>query len=842
LLTETVQLHRVERTSFGADVGPLFDRARIFAKLESAGRKRITLLVAAAGCGKSAALRGLHGLYEGWASFDARSYLGRLGQLPIDLQAAIGGDTQRILVDSFDALFDDEQSLHDVVAIVASAPAHIGWVIATRGTFGLPVASWQAYGHCALPIDEADLALTFDELVAAFANAGVDPDDASLRDVLVETQGWPAGVKFALEAWRTSGDAKDAGSLIRLNAIRFWNEQVLASLSADEKATLWTASTLPAMNVRLLEAAGCDEAAETLQRISARTSIVQSAEDGEYLCHPLARAAFGQIPIAGAERRARLRRITNALERFDYIQEALLAALSAGAGAETLELLTRHGFVLLERGSVESVRDGLDALDPTIRESDAAVVTLRGLLQSAQGNPMRAEATLRRAIAIAHDDPDVEATARLKLAALVLNHGGNVGDVIEPLLLSSAFSDAARAEVLSLIGAVEAASGRQDAASDNVTAAIATLAQTPFDSARARTLQRIGVASMYLGRYDRAKDYLSQASELALELENFSAASRAFSALSNLVCHEYDDVMAQLWYAEQAADAAFKSHDVLELQTSLAQVAAAEMRRGNAEESAGFEELVAGVRSDPQRAALASTFRALRLAWDGDFAEANRLLAPCWTRLTHYFDRVLVGGQYAAFLAIAGRRGTSIEVVSQVLNTLDTVDVQGLFRVRCVTLGLLFCAIAECINDRATHASRIARKIFIKRSDPVTGLAGRIAREFIGRGPSSLDTEALLSSVGHLPAFGYADVARVLEAVLHELATRQRGEDVPVLTAAEVNILQLLGEGFSTKDIAEQSGRSINTVRTHLANAINKLQCHGRAQAVAAARQRKLIF
>jgi DNA-binding NarL/FixJ family response regulator len=51
----------------------------------------------------------------------------------------------------------------------------------------------------------------------------------------------------------------------------------------------------------------------------------------------------------------------------------------------------------------------------------------------------------------------------------------------------------------------------------------------------------------------------------------------------------------------------------------------------------------------------------------------------------------------------------------------------------------------------------------------------------------------------------------------------------------------LLAEGFSTKDIAEQSGRSVNTVRAHLANAINKLQCHGRAQAVAAARRRRLI-
>jgi ATP/maltotriose-dependent transcriptional regulator MalT len=759
----------------------------------------------------------------------------------MDLSAAIDSGARRIALDSLDTFFMEEAALSAVVSIIEGAPPNVRWVVATRGTYGLPVASWQAYGQCAPPVDAAELALTIDEAAVASSAAGVEIDDASIREIVRETHGWAAGIRFAVEVRRTSVEAKDTIATVRLNAIRFWEEQVLALLSRDELATLWTAAALPQIDVRLLEAAGCDDAAETMQRVCARTSIVQLTQSGHYRCAPFARSAFGRIAIPGNERRARLRRITAALERFGFVDEALRAALSAGAGAELLELLPRHGFVLLERGSIEIVREGLDALDVAVRESDAAIVTLRGLLQSAQGNPMRAEATLRRAVAMAHDDPLVEATARLKLAALALNHGGNVDDVVEPMLQSPAFPDAVRAEAMSLIGVLDAAAGRRDVASERVTAAVSALERTPFDSSRARALQRIGVASMYLGRYDRAKEYLGQASELAIELHNHSAASRAFSALSNLVCHEYDDVMAQLWYAERAAEAASKSHDALEMQTSYAQVAAAEMRRGNAEESAAFEELVAGLRSDPQRAALNSTFKALRFAWDGDFDEAHRLLAPCWKGLAHYFDRVLVGGQYAVFLALAGRRGTSIEVIAEVLDTLDDVEVQGLFRIRCVTIGLLFCTIAECINDRATHASRIARKIFIKRSDPITGLAGRIAREFLAHGPSGLDTEGLLSSVGHLPAFGYADVARVLEAVLQELATRQRGEDVPVLTPAEVNILQLLGEGFSTKDIAEQSGRSVNTVRTHLANAINKLQCHGRAQAVVAARQRRLI-
>jgi ATP/maltotriose-dependent transcriptional regulator MalT len=675
----------------------------------------------------------------------------------------------------------------------------------------------------------------------ATAFAGVAFDEDALREIQASTQGWAAAVAFAREAAQRTSDVKDVIARVRKNAIRFVDEQILSALSPAERRTLWVASALPQIDVELLEAAGCDDALAVLGHLEATTSIVHRDGATTYRCHPLVRAAFAQIDLTGSERRAKLLQVTAALERFNFHEKALEAATSAGDADEVLRLLDRYGLGLLERGATVAVRAAIDAVDSHPRENNPTVVTLRGLLQSAQGSPLRAEATLRRAVSLAVDRPAVEATARLKLAALVLNHGGRIDDIAAPMIESSVFSDGIRAEVLSLLAAVEAHSGRPERAVEKLDEAILVLERTAFDSSRARTLQRLGVAAMYLGQYGRAKDYLAQASELALEIENYSVASRAFSALSNLVCHEYDDVMAQLWFAERAADAASKSHDALELQTSLVQVAAAEMRRGNAEESAGFEELVGALRSDPQRSALTSTFKALRLAWDGEFAEAHRMLAPCWGGLTYYFDRVLVGGQYAVFLALDGRRGTSIEAVSNVLDILDTVEVRGLFRIRCVTLGLLFCSIAESLNDRATYASRIARRIFIKRSDPVTGLAGRIAREFVNRGPSALDYEALLSSAGHLPAFGYADVSRVLEAILQELASRRGNENDTLLTAAEVNVLQLLGEGFSTKDIAEQSGRSVNTVRAHLANAINKLQCHGRAQAVATARRRRLI-
>ncbi|HEY1680098.1 MAG TPA: LuxR C-terminal-related transcriptional regulator [Candidatus Tumulicola sp.] len=817
----------MERASFGADAGPSFERVRVSARLDSLERKRIALLVAPAGWGKTSALQAARYSRDPSArAFDVRDYRDDFESLLRDIDTAVADNVARIVVDSLDVLFRDPASLERFVATIDAAPAEIHWTIASRGTFGLPVASWQAYGHCDAPLDATDLRLSREEITEFLMGDGLASGDAHSVQIEEIAGGWPAAVTFLPN--------------LRRNATSFWREQAFAAMQSDELECLHLASLLPAVDLRVLETAGCANASVLLERIGARTSIVQ-CDHGTYRWVPLVREALLELPLAEAERRDLLSRVAIALERFEFTSDAVRAATAAGVASEIRRLLAKHGIALLDRGDSQTVRQAIDAIEPATRESDANLLTLRGLLYASSGNPIRAEATLRRAVAIAGDDAELEASARLKLAALVLNHGGAIEGIVEPLVESPRFSPSIKAEVLSLLGAMEAATGLRESAQSKVDAATSALAEIPFDSSRARALQRIGVASMYLGRYALAKDYLGHASELALELDNYSVASRAFSALSNLVCHEYDDVMAQLWYAERAVDAATKSRDAVELQTAMLQVAAAEMRRGNAEESAGYEDLVAGLRSDPRRAAVASSFKALRLAWEGQFAQAHRLLAPCWQHLNHYFDSVLVGGQFAAFLALDDRRGPSIEAVSDVLAIVDSVEPRGLFRIRCVTLGLLFCVIAETLNERTTYASRIARRIFIKRSDPVTGLAGRIAREFIARGPSGLDVEAMLSSVGHLPSFGYSDVSRVLEAVLQSLAgLRYRDQDA-VLTAAEVNVLQLLAEGFSTKDIAEQSGRSVNTVRAHLANAINKLQCHGRAQAVAAARRRRLI-
>ncbi len=89
---------------------------------------------------------------------------------------------------------------------------------------------------------------------------------------------------------------------------------------------------------------------------------------------------------------------------------------------------------------------------------------------------------------------------------------------------------------------------------------------------------------------------------------------------------------------------------------------------------------------------------------------------------------------------------------------------------------------------------------------------------------------------------GYGDVSRLLAAVERALVTREGSAAEPSeLTESELGVLRDLADGAIPKEIADRTGRSVNTIRVHIANAIAKLGCHGKAEAVQLARRRGLI-
>jgi DNA-binding CsgD family transcriptional regulator len=62
-----------------------------------------------------------------------------------------------------------------------------------------------------------------------------------------------------------------------------------------------------------------------------------------------------------------------------------------------------------------------------------------------------------------------------------------------------------------------------------------------------------------------------------------------------------------------------------------------------------------------------------------------------------------------------------------------------------------------------------------------------------------------------------------------------------LLTETETEIVRLLAAGYNTPQIARLMNRNLNTVRTHIRNAAEKLEAHGRLDLLARARRLGVI-
>ena len=72
--------------------------------------------------------------------------------------------------------------------------------------------------------------------------------------------------------------------------------------------------------------------------------------------------------------------------------------------------------------------------------------------------------------------------------------------------------------------------------------------------------------------------------------------------------------------------------------------------------------------------------------------------------------------------------------------------------------------------------------------------------------------------------------------------SRRDGADLDALTAREVHVLGLIGQGLDNATIASRLGISKRTVETHVSRIYNKLDLEGRAQAVLLAVRQGLVL
>jgi DNA-binding CsgD family transcriptional regulator len=497
---------------------------------------------------------------------------------------------------------------------------------------------------------------------------------------------------------------------------------------------------------------------------------------------------------------------------------------------------------LIERARSDVVARSIEALDEKTRRENATVLALQGTLHAIAGRFARAESLLRRSLSRAGSNRDLFAAASLRLASLLANQGEDITDLLRPVGDEIQQAASHRAAALSLIAGQRAASSDPDSARVAVARLEPLMQEIDDDAVRARVLHHIGIAFHHLGMPSRALAVLSQSSEIASELHLYSVASRVNAVLSNLALHEDDDVPKQLKYAEAAADAATKAGDALGLQTALLQMLSAHMSMGAFRKAVEIEKRFGIVKRGDLAFRYLTLFRAMRLSWEGRFAEAQQLVSSCWEQLPFNFERVLCGADYALFLALDGKAEQSAKVAKEVLALITSIHPSGLRRVRSLAIARVLCALAEGINGRVSFADRILHAMK-PESDVVVDLTFKSVDLILARlrRDSWAREDRIKESVEKLTASGYADVAQLLAVVERTVNASATSSKESALTSSELEVLRLLAEGLVPKEISLRRACSVNTVRVHIANAIAKLGCHGRAEAIRAARLMNLI-
>jgi two-component system, NarL family, nitrate/nitrite response regulator NarL len=196
---------------------------------------------------------------------------------------------------------------------------------------------------------------------------------------------------------------------------------------------------------------------------------------------------------------------------------------------------------------------------------------------------------------------------------------------------------------------------------------------------------------------------------------------------------------------------------------------------------------------------------------------------------------------YREGLAEVFGRAVSLRVVAAVAHTHDAVAVLDAEEVDVVLLGL---AAGDTLDPARLIAGahpgmRIVALAVDDRPEDIVPLAEAGICGYVPRDAALSDLVGTLRSVMR----GESPCSPVVAAgLLRRLAALAGGAEPAVqqpgrLTAREQQVLSLLGEGLSNKQIARRLCIELPTVKNHVHHVLEKLQVHRRTEAVAIVRR-----
>ncbi len=194
--------------------------------------------------------------------------------------------------------------------------------------------------------------------------------------------------------------------------------------------------------------------------------------------------------------------------------------------------------------------------------------------------------------------------------------------------------------------------------------------------------------------------------------------------------------------------------------------------------------------------------------------------------------RIILADDHAVMrcgLRVLLERVADFEVVGEAADGREAIDIAGKVRADVAVLDIGMPNLNGVESARHVSGTGTAVVMLSMHSDESYVLralkAG--ARAYLLKESAEADLIAAIRAVHGGKAYFSPAVSRMLvEDYVHQLRDRNIEDSYELLTPREREILQLVAEGKSSKDIANVLNLSVYTVDTHRSNIMDKLNLH----------------
>ena len=889
----------------------LVARPRLIATLEREAGRKLTLISAPAGFGKTTLLvewlrerAGGEG-YVAWVSLDEGdndpvrflSYLvaalrktgeeefgeGVLAALrspePPRMEAVLGALINEladlpgegaVVLDDYHVI--DSENVHWIVTfLLERLPEDAHLVISARVDPPMPLARLRARGQM-MELHAADLRFTPEE-AAAFLNdtMGLDISAGDIAALEGVTEGWIAALQLAALSMR---ERKDVSDFIRSfsgehrDVFDFLAEEVLERQSEPVQTFLLETSILDSLSGPLCDAVtGRNDGQRMLERLERENLLIVPLDDERvwYRYHHLfADFLRSRLEREQPERVAPLHlRASEWYEENASVAEAVRHALSAGDHERAARLMEGGVGQTWYRGEVMTLLGWLRELPkeamlrrPLLLVWYAAALMLVGRFdgvesllreaESAVGGAGEGQGEELRPVADEADPQHVLATA----AAVRSLHARLQGDP------QGAIEHARRALALlpednldpRPFAALCLAEAYRDA--DDLEVANSTFAETVelglaagHDYIALTAMGSLAHLRMAQGRLREAEETLRQALGFAAErgAELLPAVGRVRIAMGELLL-ERNDLEASERELTLGTELVERAGELEILARGQVALSRAKWARGDAEGAlklAHEAERLARESGAPQAITDAALWKArLHLMRNELRAAASELERASDVdevpRSTQDAKRISL----ARLLIAREDHDEALQMLNHLRETAEAADQRGSV-VEIRTLQALVLRAKDEKNraiDVMGRALALAEpegyvRIFVDEVSPMAELLSEVLEA---------QQRGRLDSLSRVPARYLRKLLAALERDAPS-ASQPATEPPEVLSERELEVLQLIAAGKSNRRIASELFVSLGTVKTHINNLYRKLDSHSRTQAVARARELKLL-